>query len=163
MAKMTIKAGEEWALKLGKVGDASREICNKAVKAAAGILADEIRANINALPEDSYRHLRDGDMFTGLPPSQKEDLLDSLGVTPVLQDRAGWINAKVGFDGYGKYKTKKYPKGIPNPMLAASVERGSSVREATPFVKPAIKSKKKECENEMQKIIDEEIEKVMKG
>lgn len=165
MAKMTFKAGDEWALKLDQLGERSGAIAKKAIYPAAGLLADRIKANIQALPEDTYRYLRDGDIFTGVPPEEKEELIEAYGISSIEQDKDGTWNAKVGVSGagYGKRKTKKYPKGIPLTMLARPIERGSSVRKATPFVKPAIRAVKKEAIAMMQQVIDDEAEKIMKG
>ncbi len=165
MAKMTYKAGEEWALKLERLGDRSGAVAKQAIYPAAGLLADRIKANIRALPEDTYRYLRDGDIFTGVPPEEKEELAEAYGISTIEKDENGDWNAKIGVkgSGYGQRKTKKYPKGIPLLMLARSIERGSSVRKATPFAKPAVQKTKKEAIAMMQKVIDEETEKIMKG
>lgn len=161
MAKMTFKAGDDFALRLSRLATNSGEIAKKAIKAGAAIMADKIRANLEALPEDKFRHLREGEKFSGAPKQQKKDLLDSLGITPVDMDRAGNWNAKVGFDGYGKMPTKKYPKGVPNPLLARAVESGSSVRRKTPFVRPAVNAVKETVHAEMHKVVDDEIKKII--
>ena len=59
--------------------------------------------------------------------------------------------------------TKQYPKGLPNQLLARAIESGSSVRQKKPFVRPAVTATKKQAIAEMEKIIDEEVEKSMGG
>lgn len=162
MAKMTFDAGADYAIRLGRLGDAAEGVIKKAVFPAAGIVADEIRKNIDNLPTDTMRLLQDGEQFTGLPQNQKIDLQRALGITGMRVDDNGFIGVRVGFGGYGTMKTRKYRKGVPNAMLARSVESGSSVRRKTPFVRPAINAKKKQAVEEMRKIIDSEIEKIMK-
>ena len=157
MAKMTFKAGDEYALKLSRLSTKSSEIAKKALYSAAAIVTDEVRKNLEALPEDKFRHLKDGETFSGVPKSQKKDLLDSLGITPVDTDNKGNWNVKVGFDGYGSNPTKKYTKGVPNPMLARAIESGSSVRIKTPFVRPAVRATKVAASEAMQKVIDQAI------
>ncbi len=165
MAKMTFKAGDEWALKLDQLGERSGDIAKKAIYPAAGLLADRIKANIQALPEEEFHYLQDGDEFTGVPRTHKQALLDGFGISPISKDRNYNWNTRVGFDGYASdtTKSKKYPRGLPVVMLAGSIERGSSVRKATPFIKPAIQAVKKEAIAKMQQVIDEEAEKIMKG
>ena len=165
MAKMTYKAGDEWALKLSQLGERAGAVAKKAIYPAAGLLADRIKANIQALPEEGFHFLQDGETFAGVPQTHKKALLDGLGISPIDMDRDMDWSAKVGFDGYASDTTKsdKYPNGLPLPMLARSIERGSSVRKATPFVKPAVKAAKKEAIEAMQQVIDEETEKIMKG
>lgn len=163
MAKMTVKAGEEWALKLGKLGERSGAIAKQAIFPAADLVIERIKANLQALPEDEFRFLRGGDVFTGVPAELKSELYAAFGLTPMQKDRDGVWNTKVGVDGYSQQKTRKYKSGVPLPMLARSIERGTSVRKATPFVKPAVQKSKKEAIAKMQQVIDEETEKIMKG
>jgi hypothetical protein len=163
MARMTFKAGDEYALKLSKLATNSENIAKKAIYGAAKIVADKIKSNLEALPEDRFRFLRDGEKFAGVPKQQKKDLVDSFGITPITEDGSGYWNAKLGFDGYGSMPTKQYPEGLPNQLLARAIESGSSVRQKKPFVRPAVTATKKQAIAEMGKIIDEEVEKSMGG
>jgi len=147
---------------LDKLGEKAPEVTKKAVYAGTKVVADEIRKNISALPAEKSRYLRGGDKFSGVPEQQKKDLLDSLGITPISVDRNGNTNAKVGFDGYGSIPTKKYPKGLPNQLLARSIESGSSVRQKRPFVRPAVNAAKKKAQEEMGRVVESEIKKLMK-
>lgn len=160
MANMQIKGPDEFMSKLGGIGKESVSICQDAVKAGAGIVADEVRKNLKSVPEDKYRFLRDGEKFAGVPKEQKKDLLEGLGITPVGTDKTGAINAKIGFDGYGTFKTKKYPSGVPNKLLARAVESGSSVRQKTPFVRKAVNSSKKRAVEEMGRSIETDLKKL---
>ena len=161
MARMEIRGFDELELRLSKLADP--ELAKDVVMAGAQPVADEIRKNIETLPEDKFRYLNKGEVFTGVPKQQKQDLLDSLGITPPDIDFNGNTNTKIGFDGYGKIPTKKYPKGVPNQLLARAVESGSSVRKKTPFIRKAVNKAKKLAEAEMQKKLDEKVEIIMKG
>jgi hypothetical protein len=158
---MEIRGFDELELQLSKLADP--ELAKDVVMAGAQPVADEIRKSIEALPEDKFRYLNKGEVFVGVPRRQKQDLLDSLGITPPDIDFDGNTNTKIGFDGYGKIPTKKYPKGVPNQLLARAVESGSSVRKKTPFIRKAVNKAKKLAEAEMQKKLDEKIEIIMKG
>lgn len=162
MARMTFKATDEYALKLSKLGAHTDEIAKKAIYAGAKVIADKVASNLAALPTDKFRYLKDGEKFTGLSKSQKKDLQDSFGVTPIKQDEDGW-NAHIGFDGYGSKPTEKYPKGVPNQLLARAVESGSSVRQKTPFVRPAVNATKQDAIEAMNRVIDEELGKIAGG
>lgn len=157
MAKMTIKGPEEYMAKLTKLGKYSVKICEDAVRVGGGIVADEVRSSLKSLPEDKFRLLRGNEKFSGVPKNQKQDLLDSLGITPVTTSRDGVINVKIGFDGYGSFKSKKYPNGVPNPLLARSIESGSSVRQKTPFIRKAVNRSKKRAIEEMGKSIESDL------
>lgn len=161
MARIEIRGFDELELQLSKLADP--ELAKDVVMAGAQPVADEIRKSIEALPEDKFRRLKKGEVFIGVPRQQKQDLLDSLGIAPPDVDYDGNTNTKIGFDGYGKIPTKKYPKGVPNQLLARAVESGSSVRKKTPFIRKAVNKSKKLAEAEMQKKLDEKVEIIMKG
>ncbi len=160
MARMTFMAGEDYMLKLSYISAHSSDIAEKALAAASGIVADKIRSNLEQLPEDTFRFLEEGEKFNVLSKSQKWDLLNSLGITPMNVDRNGDYNVKVGFDGYGSFPTKAYPKGLPNQLLARAIESGSPVRLKKPFVRTAVNSVKKQAINIMNQTIIEELKKI---
>lgn len=160
MARMTFKAGEDFALRMSKYGTRSDEIAKKAIYEGASIIADKIKDNLEGLPVEMFRKLTDGDMFSGIPESQKEDLAASFGVTPIKKDFDGNWTAKIGFDGYGRRPTKKYPQGLPNQLLARAIESGSSVRKKVPFVRPAVNATKRAVIKRMNQVINNEIAKL---
>ena len=162
MARITFKAGEDWALKLSALATRSEGVAKKALYEGAKVVADKIHGNLSALPTEKYRYLQSGEQFSGLPQDQKDDLLNSFGVTPIKYEDGCW-NVKIGFDGYGSHPTRKYPQGVPNQLLARAVESGSSVRRKHPFVRPAINATRKQAVDAMQRAIDEECKKIMKG
>lgn len=146
MARMTIKGLDDLEINLSKLDDS--EIAKKCVYAGAKVIADEIRDRLKS--NDT------------LEKEQLRDLLDSLGVAPILTDANGDVNTKIGFKGYGKKPTKKYPLGLPNQMMARAVESGTSFRPKRPFVRPAVNAKKKEALRAMQETYDKEIAKKLK-
>jgi len=163
MARITFKKGDDYAERLLHVARGSEEVAKRAIYAGAKVLADKIRDNLEALPEESFRRLRGEDSFSGLPEAHKVDLMISFGITPIEKDGTGFWSAKIGFDGYGRFPTKTYPQGLPNQLLARSIESGSSVRQKRPFVEPAIRAVKKAAIEAMGKVVDDDIEKNMKG
>ena len=138
MARVTIKAGDDYALKLSKLATGSENIAKKAIYAAAGIVTDAIKESL----------------LDVLSPHATGELADSLGIAPMDHDKTGW-NTKIGFDGYDS-------KGVPNQVKARVLESGSSRQKKRPFVRPALKATKKKAEDAMAKIVDEEIKKIMK-
>lgn len=160
MAKITFKASAAYSSFLGRYQDAIEhsQILERAVASGAAIVADRIRSNLEDLPEDTFRRLPSSKTFSGVPAGQKRDLADSFGLTPIKRDADGNLNTKAGFDGYGSFPTPTYPNGIPNQLLARTVESGSSVRAKTPFVRPAVDRTRSKAVAAMQKIIDKETE-----
>lgn len=164
MAKMTIKAFDDFEIALSKLGKAGVGIAKKAVYAGAKVIADEVRQELESLPEDTFRHLHGEDQFSGPPSDDKQDLLDALGIADIDVDSKGNVNTRVGFDGYSnRHTSKQYPGGVPIHLLARSVESGSSVRKKTPFVRKAVNGVKQKAISEMESVIEEEINKIMRG
>lgn len=133
--------------------DTRDKIIGKAVYEGAGIVADAVRANINALATSN-------DFHEAVTPKQKEGLLDGLGISR-MKDENGFINVKIGFNGYNGIRNKRYPNGQPNALVARSLEKGTSVAPAQRFVAPAVKRAQASAENAMQEIVESEIDKIM--
>ena len=138
MARVTVKAGEEYALKLSKYAAQSDEIAKKAIYAGAKFVADKIKDNLEGI----------------LSPYASGEMADSFGITPIGLDKEGNWNTKIGFDGYDS-------KGVPNQLKARVLESGSSQQQKRPFVRPAVNATKKQAQAEMERVIDEETSKIM--
>ena len=143
---------------LGNLEVTAPEAIGKAIYAGADIIADAIKANIEKMPVDDTPHHKE--KITGIRSIQKQGLLHSFGIARLKDDNGYW-NVKAGFDGYNNLKTKKYPKGQPNAMIARTFESGNSFTKKTPFVGPAIRAAKDTAEMKMAQIIDEETSKIM--
>lgn len=163
MAKITFKGLEDYELRLSRLSQGAEEIAGKSIYAGAAIVADAVRENIQRLDARPDReglvayHKKEPPPLT---QSQKQGLLDGFGVSS-LQDDRGYLNVKLGFDGYNKLRTKSFPKGQPNVMIARSLESGSSISPKRPFVRPAVNASRQAAEEAMAKVLDEEIEKIM--
>lgn len=159
MAKWTMGKGlNNYIAYLQSIEAVTDEMIGEAVYDMAKVVADKVRANIEALPavsnEANIATYREG--YSRLSEPEKQGLIDSFGVSP-MQDDNGYFNVKLGFDGYNSVKTKKYPKGQPNALIARVTESGSSYREKTPFIRPAVNASKKQAEQAGQMKIDEKI------
>lgn len=165
MAKITFKGQSQYFAKLKQLEGlfAKDATIEKAVYRGADIVADQIRDNLEKLPEDGFQRLKPGEKFTGLSAAQKQDLESSFGLSPISRDQSGFVNTKAGFDGYGSFPTKSYPNGVPNALLARATESGSSVRQKAPFVRPAVKTTRKKAIEAMETSIDEDIKDIFEG
>ena len=161
MAKITFPGLNDYELMISKLSKGVDDIAGKAIYVGAGIVAGAIKENIKALPIVRGYGTEKDPLPGGVTAPQKAGLIDGLGISPMQSD-AGFLNVKIGFDGYNATKTDKYPQGQPNQLVARGVESGTSWKEKNPFIRPAINASKKRAEDEMARILDEEIEKVMK-
>ena len=139
MARMTFKAGEEYALRLSKLAAGSDEIAKKAIYEGAKVVADKVRNNLESVVSSRA---------TG-------DLAGSLGIAPIEKDDKGFINAKIGFDGYDR-------NGVPNQLKARALESGTSRQQKKPFFRPALNATRFPAKQIMKQTIKEEIDKVIK-
>ena len=156
MATMRFKGLDEYLQKLQRVEKNTPEILGKVVYGMADIVADAVREEINALPaEPDVEALKSWSKGTRAPLTVKEKQ-KGFGITKMLEED-GYYHVKLGFDGYNDIKTKKYPKGQPNVMIARAIESGSSIRDKRPFVRPATNKSRKSAEKRAQTIIDDEI------
>lgn len=163
MAKISFKGLEAYELRLSKLANRKEieRIAGRAIYEGAAIMADEIKAEIEGLPVVKGFGTELNPLSGGVTAVQKAGLKDGLGIAP-MQDDGGFLNVKIGFDGYNRTKTEKYPHGQPNQLVARGVESGTSWKQPHPFIKPAISRARKRVEKRMAETIDEEIDKIMK-
>lgn len=157
MARMTVKGLTDWSIKLQELGEAAGDVMAKAVYAGAGAVADAVKSAIDTIPEQQG-YMPDGTQRVSATRDEKADLKEGLGIS-TFDNVGGKVSCAVGFEGYSRHKTRKYPKGVPIPMIARSIEKGSSVRAAYPFVRRAAQKVKESAKSSMvdaaQKAIDE--------
>lgn len=160
MAKFTVGKGlDNYIAYLQKINLLSSDMVGEAVYDMAKVVADKVRANIEELPAVSnaanIATYKQG--FSRLSEPEKQGLLEGFGVSP-MQNDDGYVNVKLGFDGYNSVKTKKYPNGQPNALIARVTNSGSSYRQKTRFVDKAVSATRKQAEEAGQAKIDEKIE-----
>lgn len=161
MATIKFKGLEAYEKKLSRLSKEVEKIAGAAVYDGAGVVADEIRKNIQSLPIVKGYGTSSSPLPGGVTTAQKSGLLEGLGISP-MQDDNGFYNVKIGFDGYNRTKTKTYPQGQPNQLVARGLESGTSWKQKRPFVRPAVTRTRKQAEIRMANTLDKEIKKVMK-
>lgn len=159
MAKFVVGKGlNNYIAYLQKINLLSSDMVGEAVYDMAKVVADKVRANIEALPAVSnaanIATYKQG--ISRLSEPEKQGLLDGFGVSSI-QDNDGYVNVKLGFDGYNSVKTKKYPNGQPNALIARVTNSGSSYRQKTRFIDKAVSATRKQAEEAGQAKIDEKI------
>jgi hypothetical protein len=132
----------------------------EAIYEGAAIVADEVKKGIESIPIDD-RYAAGGTMLHGITQEQKQGLIDGFGIAS-MQNENGYLHVKLGFNGYNSMRTKNFPNGQPNSMIARSVNSGSSFRQRIPFVDNAVNSAKSRAEEKMKQKLDEAIEKAIK-
>lgn len=159
MAKITFPGLRDYELMLSKLESVSDDMIGRAVYEGAGIVADAIKANIEALPIVTGYGTSENPLPGGVTAVQKAGLREGFGISK-LQDDSGYLNVKLGFDGYNRTKTEKYPGGQPNQLVARGVESGTSWKQKKSFIRPAVNKTRKQAEQKMKDVLDEEISKI---
>jgi hypothetical protein len=160
MAKLQFKGLEEYEAQLLKLRGLTEQMIGEAIYEGAAIVADEVKKGIESIPIDD-RYAAGGTMLHGITQEQKQGLLDGFGIAS-MQNENGYLHVKLGFNGYNSMRTKNFPNGQPNSMIARSVNSGSSFRQRIPFVDNAVNSAKSRAEEKMKQKLDEAIEKAIK-
>lgn len=161
MARFEFSGIDNYISQLNKLQQSTKDgVVGKTVYAGAEVVADSVRRAIQALPVGDGR-ARDGGLIDTVTLPQKAGLLDGFGISR-MKDDDGFVNVKLGFDGYNSTRTEKYPRGQPNVLIARSVNSGTTFRKKTKFVDKAANSAKKAAEAAMDAACSREIEKIMK-
>lgn len=160
MASITFKGFEKYGTVITQLYKETPKILGRVTYEGAGIIADEIRKGIEGLPIVDGFGTAENPLPGGVTKTQKAGLLDGFGISG-LQDDNGFINVKLGFDDYNGTRTKTYPQGQPNALVARGVESGTSWKKKHPFVRPAVTRARKKAEEKMAEVLGYEIAKLM--
>lgn len=159
MAYLKFKGLEEYLSRLGNLEFVSEKMLGDAAKKGGGVVADAIRSEIDSLPT-TEEWGTNSEPKHGIRAIQKAGLSHGFGVAPVQNDN-GYINVKVGFDGYNKLRSAQWPNGQPNVLIARSVEKGTSFMRSNKFVSRGVRKSKDRADKTMELYIDSEITKIM--
>lgn len=159
MAKFIFNGINEYIAELQALEKNASPAIGKAIYNGAGWVADCIREAVLMLPVDRRWYVKG--QRDGIHPDQKEGLLDGLGISKIRNDN-GYKNVKIGFDGYNKIRTERWPNGQPNVLVARATESGTSFLPKYGTISQTVRESKKECERIMRETIDEEIQNITK-
>ena len=168
MARVTIdtKGLEDLQRGLLLIADNAEEICKRAIFDGAKEAADTLKATTGALrtvPDVvAINNWRKGEQGY-LSVKQKAGLLAGLGIAR-MKTEGKEINTKVGFSGYNAVKTKRWPNGQPNIMIAAVCNHGNSntmVRQ--PFIDAAAEMAGGDIADAMRETLAAELNKRLEG
>ena len=155
-AKVTTNAIDDYLQTIRRLGGGIEEVAKKAVYEGTKIMADRVRANIQALPIDEHWGTSDNPLH-GVKAVQKQGLLDSFGVAKMQNDN-GFINTLIGFN-----KSDYNSIGQPNLKIARAIQSGTSFSDKIPFFENAIRATRPASRKRMVEIAEQELDKLTKG
>lgn len=156
MARIEFTGIDEYFKKLDRLGDKATGVCKRALYDGAAVLADAVRTEVEALPTTG----RNGDPQQILE-YEKQGLLEGMGIAK-MRDDGGKISTRVDFDGYNRLRSKAYPNGHPNSMIARAINSGTSKRPKNPFMARAVKKAREKAQQAMAARMDSDINNIMK-
>lgn len=161
MAKLKVKMHdlEKYEANLLSLYTLSRTMIGEAIFDGAGVVADAVKASIETIPVDN-RYATGSATLYGINEQQKQGLREGFGIAPMRNDN-GYMHVKLGFDGYNSVRTKKYPNGQPNSLIARSVNTGTSFRQRFPFIDNAANKSRSAAEQKMIQKFEDSVNKVM--
>lgn len=147
MAKAVFMDDPAFELALSNVSKWYPEVAEAALKAGAGVIADEMKRSLAGK----------------LSANATGKLLGAFGITPIRQSRDGNWNVHLGFDGY------REPGHVAFLLVARSFESGAVIggrakkkkseyeywRQPTRFATNAVKAKKSEAQALMKKTAEQ--------
>lgn len=141
MAKADVKMPDEFLARISRLGNQIDSIAEKVLQAGGKVALDKVRSNLSAV------------VGTGTKSESRStgELERSLGLSPVMVDKNGNHDIKVGF-------SEPRTDGSSNAKIANILEYGTSTRQAKPFLKPAKSAVKKQCVDAMKSAFEKEVE-----
>lgn len=155
-AKVTTSAITDYLQTINRLGGDVEEVAKKAVYEGTKVMADQVRANIQALPTDEHWGTSENPLH-GVKAIQKQGLLDGFGVAEMRND-GGLINTMIGFD-----KSDYNKLGQPNLMVARATQSGTSFSDKIPFFDNAVRATRSAARAKMVEVAEQELEKITKG
>jgi len=154
MAKVQLKMPDDFERRLTLLGQREDEIAERVLKAGAEVVLPKVKSCLSA---SIGRGTKTESRSTG-------ELLASLGVSPMKQDRDGNNNVHVGFNEPRRKqyaaKGKRSYKQATNAMVANVLEYGRHGQPARPFLKPAVRAAEAAAKEAMKQKFTEEAEKL---
>lgn len=149
-----IQLDDDFSKKLAALGSHTDEILEKAMSAGAETALPIVRAELQgAIGGDTKE-----------PSRSTGELVNSLGISPVMVDNKGITNVKIGFSEPRRHqyiaKKKRSYYTVTNAMIANVLEYGKHGQPPRPWLKRAKTQATKVFRAKAQEIIDKEVEKL---
>lgn len=160
MARLQFEGIDRYVSQLEDMGQKSEGMIKRAVYDGAAVVLAEIKSQIASLPV-VQTNPEPGKQMNGVFGYEKDGLMQGIGSSKMKNDE-GFINTKIGFAGYNKLRSKKFPAGHPNVLIARAVNSGSSFRVKIPFVQRALTAAKAKAEAAMEARFDADTKDMLK-
>lgn len=141
MAKADVKMPDEFLARISRLGAQTDSIAEKVLQAGGEVALAKVKSNLKSAVGS---RTKSKSRSTG-------ELERSLGLSPVMVDKNGNHDIKVGF-------SEPRTDGGSNAKVANILEYGTSSHSAKPFLKPAKSAVKKQCLEAMKSAFEKEVD-----
>ena len=155
-AKVTTNAINEYLRIIRSLGENADDVVKKAVYEGSAIIANQVSANISAIPIDESWGT-ESNPKNGITSVEKAGLQDSFGIAD-MQDDNGFINTLIGFQ-----QPDYNANGKANIMIARATQSGTSFSRKIPFFANALRATRGQARERMVQVAEEELKKLSKG
>lgn len=143
MAKVQMMMPDDFLQRLSKLKDRTDDVCKEVLKAGGEVTERKVRSSLSEVVGKGTKY----------ESRSSGELEKALGTSAPLLDSNGNYNIKVGF-------AEPRPDGESNAKIAAILEYGKHGQPAKPFLAPAKKAAKKQCEAAMKAKFEAEVNKL---
>lgn len=143
MAKADVKMPDEFLSRISRLGAQTDSIAEKVLQAGGEVALAKVKSNLKSVVGSGTKSKS---RSTG-------ELERSLGLSPVMADKNGNHDIKVGF-------SEPRSDGSSNAKIANILEYGTSSQSAKPFLKPTKSAVKKQCVEAMKSAFEKEVERL---
>lgn len=141
MAKADVKMHDEFLARISRLGAQTNSIAENVLQAGGEVALAKVKSNLKSVVGSETKSKS---RSTG-------ELERSLGLSPVMVDKNGNHDIKVGF-------SEPRTDGGSNAKIANILEYGTSSQSAKPFLKPAKSAVKNQCVDAMKSAFEKEVE-----
>lgn len=155
MSRLDASGTDEMMELLRGLGSETERVCSMALYKGAQITADALREATESLPTEPWHPvpgMRGGRPLEVITEADKEDLLNGIGIAKFEHTGSG-VSTAASFEGYTRRTERNFPNGVPLPMIARSIESGSSVRRKNPFIRRTVTAREPEIIDAMEETV----------
>jgi len=151
---------EELERVLYALGEKAENIASGALYEGAGIMADEMKKDAESIRTAPFQYAAEGK--TRLPSPQEKAVVTGAGKLGIAKFRKedGEVNTSVGYgrSGYAEMAGKI----VPIPLIANSINSGTSFMQRQPFVRKAKNRGGKRAMEAIKETIEKKVEELIK-
>ena len=156
MAKFDASGTDEMIRLLNGLGKETEKVCSMALYKGMQVAADALAEAIEALPTERFHPMpgsRNGkEPLNVLTEDDKADMLAGIGIAK-FEHTGNGVSSAASIEGYSRHKSTRFPNGIPLPMIARSIESGSSARKKHPFIRKSFRAKEPQIQQAMEEAV----------